>query len=124
MSDPRRLRDDTSRSFNRALLDSASSDRASAESEERALAGLGLVAAAALTTATVAAASTQGAGLSPAAAAVSKLASALVVKWLGIGIVASVAIGGTVYVAAPQYFEPSPAVQAPPPVAPVARKNA
>lgn len=109
MTDPRLLREGTPRLFDRALLESARDDRAPDGSEERARAALG-IGAVAITGAAVIA--SQGASAPPAAAAVTKIATAVVLKWLGVGLAV------TMVTAAPVTYllvssAPAPAVVAP-----------
>jgi hypothetical protein len=93
MSDPRLLREGTSRGFDRALLESAREDRAPEGGEDLALAALGLGAVAVTG---VAALATQGASAPPAAMTVSKIASAALLKWLGISVAVTVAVSAPV----------------------------
>lgn len=92
MTDPRLLRDGTPRKFDRALLESARDDRAPDGSEERALAALG-IGAVAIGAAVVA---SQGAAAPPAAVAASKIATAVALKWLGIGLAVTIATAAPV----------------------------
>jgi len=95
MTDPRRLREGTPRAFDRALLESAQDDRAPVGSEDKALAALGIGVA----IAGAAVVASQGASAPPAAAAVSKIATAVFLKWLGVGLaVTMVAAAPVTYV--------------------------
>jgi hypothetical protein len=85
MTEPRLLRDGTPYLFDRALLESAREDRAPDGAEEKALAALG-IGAVALGAAALA---SQGASGPPAAAA--KIATAVALKWLGIGLAVTIA---------------------------------
>jgi hypothetical protein len=87
MTDPRLLREGTPRTFDRALLESARDDRAPDGSEDRALAALGI--GVAIAGAVVVA--SQGASAPPAAAAVSKIATAVFLKWIGVGLAVTMA---------------------------------
>lgn len=92
MTDPRLLREGTPRTFDRALLESARDDRAPDGSEDRALAALGV--GVAIAGAVVVA--SHGASAPPAAAAVSKLATAVFLKWLGVGLAVTMATAAPV----------------------------
>ena len=93
MSEPRLLREGTARGFDRALLESARGDRAPEGSEDLALAALGLGAIAVTGAAAVAA---HGMSAPPAAIGASKLASAVLLKWLGISLAVTVAVSAPV----------------------------
>lgn len=89
MRDPMRLIDSADE-FERDLLRSADADHPARARRARSLAALGMTAAAASTTTTVA-----GAGVgAPAAVTVSNV---LLVKWVGVAVVALVASAGTVH---------------------------
>lgn len=106
MSDPRPLREGTTRLFDRSLLESAIEDRAPEGAEEKVLAalavgtvGVGLGVAAA-----------HGAGGTQAGAVASKIVSAAVLKWLGVGLVVTVAAAAPVtYFAVVKGAAPAPA---------------
>ncbi|MDB5221247.1 MAG: hypothetical protein JWO86_9174 [Myxococcaceae bacterium] len=107
MSDPRLLREGTSRGFDRALLESARDDRAPDGSEDLALAALGLGAIAVTGAAAVAA---HGMSAPPAAIGASKIASAVLLKWLGISLAVTVAVSAPVtYVVVSRADRPKPA---------------
>lgn len=85
MTDPRLLRAGTPHAFDRSLLESAQDDRAPEGAEARALAALGIGAVA--TGAALVASHVTGAP--PAAATASKVATAVVLKWVAVGVVVS-----------------------------------
>ena len=93
MSDPRPLREGTSRLFDRSLLESARDDRAPDGAEEKVLAAL---AVGAVGVGIGVVASQAGAGGTQVGAVASKVLSAVVLKWLGVGLVVTIAAASPV----------------------------
>ena len=93
MSDPRPLREGTSRLFDRSLLESARDDRAPYGAEEKVLAAL---AVGAVGVGIGVVASQAGAGGTQVGAVASKVLSAVVLKWLGVGLVVTIAAAAPV----------------------------
>jgi hypothetical protein len=107
MSDPKRLREASPHTFDRALLAAADTDAPPLDGEARALAALGLAVAGA-----GAAATAHGAGTAQAA---TKIVTLAVLKWAGVGLLATATTAGTVtyVVSASESHETAPPITEP-----------